>query len=118
MDKNVQSAALATLAMMKASGTLGDLAEDQAAMLAASVSDDPEAQTAALCMVYGDKAQAENAAAKRDSEAGRARMEADHMSAMCRATGVTEDDAGRIMFDMEHGDQSPYLKLKERFYFG
>ena len=125
--KNEAATAMSDFLAVSALGGLPDLGMDDAVDLAKSASADPEAmgaespadvQAAMLGAYFGAVGDAEIMQAARDSEMAVARMKSERWDTLFRASGVSPDEAGRMMFDRANGDPSAMLKVKERYYFG
>lgn len=125
--KKAAATAMSDFLAVSALGGLSDLGMDDAVNLAKAASADPEAmgaaspadvQAAMLGTYFGAVGDAEIMQAARDSEMAVARMKSERWDTLFRVSGVSPEEAGRMMFDRDNGDPSAMLKVKERYYFG
>lgn len=125
--RTMATAAMDDFLAVSAVGGLPDLGMDDVAALAKAASADPAAhgaetaadvQGAMLGAYFGAVGDAEIMQAVRDSDMAVARMKSDRWDMLFRATGVSPDEAGRMMFDRDNGDPSAMMRVKERYYFG
>ncbi len=125
--RTVATAAMDDFLAVSAVGGLPDLGVDDVVALAKAASADPEAmgaaspadvQDAMLGAYFGAVGDAEIMQAARDSEMAVARMKSDRWDMLFRVSGVSPEEAGRMMFDRDNGDPSAMVRVKERYYFG
>lgn len=118
MTDDMRDAAYSDFLRASVTGDLANADDRTVALFALGVSDNPVVQESVIRTAYRTRFNYMVDSGKAEDDMMRRRFATDSRTAMYRACGVSDEDAGRLEFDEMNGDPTGLMKLRETYYFG